>query len=419
LYAGINYCGISARYVFLHLKMQSLPSIQINRLRVLAIIFVGCLLGCSVNKQPATGTTQQDFTSSIQEVVAAYAPDQRTVLFKVEPIGNVVKGETTSAAAKAALLKKLQQSGATYIDSITVLPTAELQQQLVGVVTLSVATLRTEPSHKAELATQATLGTPVRLFKREKNWLYVQTPDNYLAWIEADALVRIDSASLIRWQQQQKIIYTKPFGFAYATPSDSATVCDLVYGNVLSLSGVGNDYYYVTFPDGRKAFVPKKDAMDFAEWKNSRRPGAENFITAAKQLTGIPYLWGGTSFKAVDCSGFTKTVYFMNGLVLPRDASQQVNMGTEIDTSNNWQNLQPGDLLFFGSHAKANAPERVVHVGMWIGNNEFIHASGKVRVNSIDALAPNFDAYELRRFLKVKRIPPEACLFDLRSKEVF
>src|SRR5699024_4878699 len=98
-------------------------------------------------------------------------------------------------------------------------------------------------------------------------------------------------------------------------------------------------------------------------------------VATAKTMTGAPYLWGGTSTKGMDCSGFTKTIFFMNGWVIPRDASQQVHAGESIDTSEGFDNLRPGDLLFFGRPATETSPQRVVHVGMWIGNNEFIHSS--------------------------------------------
>jgi cell wall-associated NlpC family hydrolase len=192
-----------------------------------------------------------------------------------------------------------------------------------------------------------------------------------------------------------------------------------VYGDVIAVNATTNDHYEVQFPDGRKGFVSKTQSLPYGDWKSSRQPSSDNFINTAKQLMGIPYLWGGTSFKGVDCSGFTKTVYFVNGLVLPRDASQQVMIGEEIDTKDGWQNLQPGDLLFFGSKARDTLPERVVHVGMWIGNNQFIHASGKVRISSFDSSSLLFDESELKRFLRAKRISPKNSLIDLTKNELF
>jgi cell wall-associated NlpC family hydrolase len=192
-----------------------------------------------------------------------------------------------------------------------------------------------------------------------------------------------------------------------------------VYGDVLTTGSRKNGFYEVSFPDGRTAFVPDEDAMKYKEWALSRQPTPDNLVQSAKQLLGVPYLWGGTSFKGVDCSGFTKTVYFMNGLVLPRDASQQVNIGEEIDTKNGWSNLRPGDLLFFGIPAKDTRPERVVHVGMWIGNEEFIQAASMVKISSFNTSAANYDSSEHRRFLRAKRIQPQAAIYDLRKAPLY
>jgi gamma-D-glutamyl-L-lysine dipeptidyl-peptidase len=105
--------------------------------------------------------------------------------------------------------------------------------------------------------------------------------------------------------------------------------------------------------------------------------------------------------------------------VLPRDASQQIQLGELVDTKQGWQNLQPGDLLFFGVPAQPGKPERVVHVGMWIGNTEFIHAASRVQVSSLNPDAANYDAFEHKRFLRAKRIAPQAALKDLRTTSFF
>lgn len=80
-------------------------------------------------------------------------------------------------------------------------------------------------------------------------------------------------------------------------------------------------------------------------------------------------------------------------MVIPRDASQQVHTGMSIDSVQNFESLEKGDLLFFGRKATDSTAEKVVHVGMWIGNNEFIHASNMVRISSMDPKAENFDEW--------------------------
>ena len=162
--------------------------------------------------------------------------------------------------------------------------------------------------------------------------------------------------------------------------------------------------YMVRFPDGRNAFVRENEAEPYDAWLKNLNPTIETLVSTGQSLMGVPYLWGGTSTKGVDCSGFTKTIYFLNGMVIPRDASQQVRTGILVDSIGNFEKLQGGDLLFFGTKATDSTKEKVVHVGMWIGNNEFIHSSGRVRISSMDKASKNYDEYNLNRYLRTKRI---------------
>lgn len=388
-------------------------------MRLSCILLCLYLLGCTPARHHSSADEPSVLQPYIDSVRKTYAPDQRTVWFNVQAQGTILKGETISPGAKASLLKSLEENKLSFTDSISVLPSAELQNKLRGIITVSVANLRTQPSHKAELASQATMGTPVKIWKREKGWYFVQTPDHYLGWMDGSAIERMDETTYLYWQKASKLIYTQPYGFAYTDTTGEMTVCDLVYGDLLNFVSVNGSYAGVMLPGNRKAYVPAAQCMRYDEWRSSRQPAPGNIIASAKKLMGVPYLWGGTSFKGVDCSGFTKTAFFMNGLVLPRDASQQVQLGEEIDTHDGWQRLQPGDLLFFGSPARDDKPEQVVHVGIWIGNSEFIHSAGMVHISSFDPAAANYDANERRRFLRAKRVTPATSLYDLRAADVF
>lgn len=356
--------------------------------------------------------------TAIDSLRKTYAPDKRTALFDITFNGGVVSGATNIPEAKAALRQLLQQQNIPYTDSIRLLPDTSLGANTFALVSISVANLRVKPGHPNEMVTQATLGTPLKLLAKEKGWYMVQTPDRYIAWTEGGGIKPVNETTAAQWQAAEKAIYIKPYGFAYATESTGAqTVSDLVYGDVLAFRREQNGFYETWLPDGRVAYVPAGEITLYKDWAASRNPTQENLVSASKLLMGVPYLWGGTSFKGVDCSGFTRTVYFMNGLVLPRDASQQVNIGQEVDTKNGWQNLQPGDLLFFGVPAREGKPERIIHVGMWLGgpNNEFIQSASRVQVNSFNPGAPNYDAGELHRFIRAKHVTPKDALYDLRT----
>jgi len=99
----------------------------------------------------------------------------------------------------------------------------------------------------------------------------------------------------------------------------------------------------------------------------------------------------------MDCSGFSKTVYLKHGIVLKRDASQQAKNGIPVDISEGYDQLRPGDLLFFGK-------KRVRHVAIYLGNKEFIHAAGYVHISSLDPEQPHYDEGNTTELLSARRI---------------
>ena len=351
----------------------------------------------------------KDKVDSAREILAQvkqkYVPDSRTGIFEISIRSDnkkfILKGETDNPEAKKALHAQLSDN--LIIDHINVLPDSALGSLRFGIVNNSVGNLRSDPEHASELVSQALLGTVLKVLKKEREWFLVQTPDQYIAWIDSGAFVLKNKEGLSSWNENEKIIFTHPFGFIYSDHKKTKPVSDLVIGNIVEIKKRLNEHYEVVLPDGRSGFVPVNQAVLYNEWVN-RNVDKEFLVEFSRQFLGVPYLWGGTSIKGVDCSGFTKNIYFMYGINLPRDASQQIQIGETIDHQRKFDLLQKGDLLFFGKPATDSTTEKVVHVGMWIGNMEYIHASGRVRINSMDPGQSNFDLYNYNRYLRTKRI---------------
>ncbi len=348
--------------------------------------------------------------SIIQIVKEKFTPDKRIAVFNLEATEfenkKIIKGETNLPEAKSEFVKMMKETGLNFTDEIELLPSKNLGKKIYGVINLSVANFRSKPDHPAELVTQAILGTPIKVYKKGEDGYYlVQTPDGYISWLDDDGFTSMTVDQWNEWLSSPKIIYLKEFGFSYSEADEnSQTVSDLVAGNLLKIMGEDSDFYLVNYPDGRVAYIKKNEAKLFDEWYGSLNPTGETILKTAYRFMGIPYLWGGTSTKGMDCSGFTKTVYYLNGIVLQRDASQQVNNGELVDTKDGWQNLQAGDLLFFGRRANGDKKERITHVAIYIGDGDFIHAAGRVKINSFNPSKSYFSDYRKSGFIRAKRI---------------
>jgi hypothetical protein len=349
------------------------------------------------------------YETFVKEISMKYAPDKRVAIFDInlEMIDGKLNlsGITNLEDAKMELIEKIKLSNMDYHDQINLLPGDNLGDRIYGIVNLSVANIRTKPKHPAELSTQALLGTPVKVLDYNDYFYRVQTPDEYISWVDPDGIFRVNKEDLDTWIAAPKVMFINEYGFCFTEPNvDGGRVSDLVMGNLLILENELDEFYKVSFPDGRSGYVRKNESVKYDEWLELLNSNEESITSFAKTLMGIPYLWGGTSSKGMDCSGFTKTVYFMNGIILPRDASQQVHTGELVDTEENFNNLRPGDLLFFGRKATEDKKERITHVGIYIGDMEYIHASGRVKINSFDRDAENFSEYRLNGFIRAKRI---------------
>lgn len=373
-------------------------------MKKLIAVLVFYMMG--ITSTQAQSHLTQKLEEFLKKTQTELCPDRRTSIFDIKVVvnaGNVeLTGETTAPEAINKLNEYLKEQNISAENLVRILPGESITRKY-GLVTVSTANLRKMPEHAAELVSQALLGTVLRIYKIEKGWALVQTPDNYLGWMEDDGLVYADNKEVMSYLRGRRIIITTLHPYCYSSPSEkSETVSDLTAAAILSCSGKSGNWYRVTFPDGRKGYVKQKDASDMQEYFNHIRPTQQTIISTAKRFLGTPYLWGGSSAKGLDCSGFTKTVYFLNGMLLSRDASQQVLQGTLVDSSLNFTQLQPGDVTFYGRKT-AEGIERTTHVGIYLGEKQFIHSSGRVRINSYDPASEVYSEYRTKSFLRAKR----------------
>lgn len=385
--------------------MRAFP---LTRHSYILLLVAAIVLNACINK-----AVPKSVRTALESVQHEYAPDQRTALFdlKLHQQNDTlyIDGETNLPEAHRLFLQQLDQQQILYTDRVKVLPGPGLQGLIRAVVNVSVANIRVNPKHSGELATQALLGTGLKVLKKDGDWYYVQSPDGYLGWLDSGALQLMTEQDYTAWLSTDKVILVDDYGFVLDSPGPQAgRVGDLVAGNILIAAARVGDRQEVVYPDGRRGYVPAAQVSLLAGWlQDHQELSIPALIRTAMNLMGRPYLWGGTSGKGMDCSGFTKTVYFMNGFVLPRDASQQVNAGIEIATDSTFSSLQTGDFLFFGQPEIHNQKEKIRHVGIYLSDGQFIHSGADnpgVSIQSLLPGSPNFAPERRQTFIRARRM---------------
>ena len=295
------------------------------------------------------------------------------------------------------------------------------QQKRWGVVELSGIYMRIAPDYESALETQELMGTVVEVVGEKGYWREIVSPQPYRAWCTEKGIVEMTPEVLEVYKAAPKCIFTELYGHVYEKPSvNAATICDLVGGDVLRLVGkVGKrGWTAVMLPAGKTGWVKSSQLRKHdgfvsiakgegtAESVSDRQ--MEKIIATAFKLKGVPYLWGGMTPKGVDCSGLVRWSFLMNGILLPRNASQMIHCGDEVPLSGSYGSfcidcLQRGDLVFFGTPASEGGKQRVTHVGIYIGGGRIIHSSHMVRVNSL--VPAEADYYEnAHRLIAARRL---------------
>jgi hypothetical protein len=285
----------------------------------------------------------------------------------------------------------------TFILAALVGSTTFAQEKRMAVIEFSTSYLRLQPDYESPLETQELMGTVVEIVGESGYWREIISPQPYKAWCTDQGLVEMSTEELKAYEAAPKVIFNELYGHIYMSPSDKAeTLCDLVGGNILRFVGKKGKWTQVMLPSGKTGYVQSKFlkkhegfrsiAMGEGSAESISPETTEAIIAQAEKLLGVPYLWGGMSAKGVDCSGLVRISHIMNGILLPRNASQQIKCGERVPLDQ----LQRGDLVYFGTPATDDKPMRVTHVGIYLGNNKIIHSSHRVRINSLIPGDPDY-----------------------------
>lgn len=366
----------------------------------LALLITGTGSSC---EGPAKATYAADLQQALK---VRFAPDNRTDRIALEQQGDLLKGYTTRLDIMDSLTTATKGSG--YRVSVRLLPDEAVGEATIGIINVSVANLRSKPGHSQELATQALMGTPVQLLDLVDGWYMVRTPDRYIAWLEPGALVAMTPEEAAGWFAGAVHLY-KGEGEVITTEAGKGNIVSaVVTGNVVMVDQEVNDrtYALVSLPDGTKGWLPANTLLWSPAWLSAQAFKPQALLESAYQLAGRPYLWGGTGPNGMDCSGFTKMSYYLNGFVIPRDASQQVHAGTEVKLTDDYANLLPGDQLFFGRY-RDDGSEKITHTGFYLGEGRFLHAgadNGRIRENSLLPEDADYAEHRLKSLLRARRL---------------
>lgn len=235
--------------------------------------------------------------------------------------------------------------------------------------------MREEPSSSSKLVSQALFAEVINNQEISGEWTKITTPDGYGGWIRSKGLTSTNAPyhTTIKTSRLKAHIYN-------VEDTEYGPILSLPYGSPLKVLDDSNPRWFkVELPNSTICFIQKGDAAEEPPLKKK-----QELVAFSQKFLGLPYTWGGRSSFGYDCSGFVQMLYGKIDIQLQRDAKQQILDDRFQEVS--LEDLEPGDLIFFGK-----TDGKIGHVGMSIGNDQFIHASPRenmpwIRVSSLHDL---------------------------------